>query len=1045
MKTLFKKLIQTTLVVSTLFVGAAFANAATFDSNPSDNTGITSIVSGSCTGCGGQQDSVSVNIPNAGDTATVTVFADYMTQRNSGQTIMSPKVFFATKNITGGTSSSHNFSATLSAINATPRTDTASVSGLPSSYKIEFITGHVVNTHGTATNSSGAPLYPVCYGNSNFTYQQSSNTASFFTAGRTIGDLGSVGGGYCDQGTAVVQYRITNTAQPATNYQYTWNKSAWGQCIAGVKERTVWCEKNPGATTVSDSNCSGDGAKPATTETCAGTNIALTVQTNTPVINTSNVILNGQIQTGSNTAHYFVIGDGQNISCSSALGFGTDDIQTESSAQNGNNLGAGSSFSYNLSTVSMAAGTYYYRACAGVDLNPASGNIRPFTIAGSTTGYQWYTGSWSTPNSANICSRTVECQNSNGSSVSDSNCSGTKPAVTQSCGSTNSDLPQAQTDSESSLTSTSATLRGKIQMNSIDNGRVFFVYGKDESDIDDVPSYFDTYSSINTNGIKKILVDNSNDTDAWKNYSQSVTNLSTDERYYYRMCVEFYKNNDDIVCGGIKDFKTDNNGGSNDSNIETREVGDISETSAKICGELTDNGGDNSLLTWMEIRNSSANSWKLTNKVSRGENKYCETVGGLSSNTNYNYRACSESGCASTRTFKTATGNIITGRPYVTTEAVEIVSSNSAVLPGIYLPNAPTSTVWFRYGRSENLTNSTTRYTKYGSGGEFTHNFTGLKSNQRYCYQAMIETVSGSDYGAIKCFTTRSGGNGGGTTVIIQKEVVVETIVADDDMNVDLSRLGLGLSLIRLDIDDQQETTTKGQTVTYEITWENISDLDLDDLDLNITIPREIQITSSSRGRLDQDRNAIFYIIPRLDAKEKNSMTVTGIVTNGNLGDALTAEANIAFANPLNQARENATDYDVDEYVLAIAGFGTASVFGLSNITFLGWLTILLGLLIVFLVARWLYLEREELRAQAYVNGYGRTQYMAPVDNRYDYIAPAQAQPMQPVREARYVEPVYNTPAAPQQMQAPVQSAPMQDIANPGDRTDYRPYRPNRG
>jgi len=233
----------------------------------------------------------------------------------------------------------------------------------------------------------------------------------------------------------------------------------------------------------------------------------------------------------------------------------------------------------------------------------------------------------------------------------------------------------------------------------------------------------------------------------------------------------------------------------------------------------------------------------------------------------------------------------------------------------------------------------------------------------------------------------------------------------------------------------------------------NISDIDLDNLDLNIEIPREVRITASSRGKLDQDKNSIFYTIDRLDAGEKGSMTVDGIVENGTLGDALTSDATIAYDNPINRAQENAQDYDVDDFVVHTA-LGTASVFGLGNITLLGWLTILLGLFIVFLVARWLYLEREELRAQAYVNGYGRNNYvMAPAPVHNGYLAPVgQAQPVvhhytQPVQTMPEQHVVHHTVApqqAPVQNQA-VQPAVQQSVQQNNERTDYRPYRPNRG
>ena len=58
--------------------------------------------------------------------------------------------------------------------------------------------------------------------------------------------------------------------------------------------------------------------------------------------------------------------------------------------------------------------------------------------ASACTSYSWYTGNWSTCSGAcgsgnGTQSRTVYCQSSSGSQVSDSSCTGSKPSTTQSC------------------------------------------------------------------------------------------------------------------------------------------------------------------------------------------------------------------------------------------------------------------------------------------------------------------------------------------------------------------------------------------------------------------------------------------------------------------------------------------------------------------------------------------------------------------------------------------------------------------------------------
>ena len=223
----------------------------------------------------------------------------------------------------------------------------------------------------------------------------------------------------------------------------------------------------------------------------------------------------------------------------------------------------------------------------------------------------------------------------------------------------------------------------------------------------------------------------------------------------------------------------------------------------------------------------------------------------------------------------------------------------------------------------------------------------------------------------------------------------------DDDEEIDLSLLGLGLSLVRLEIDNDTDFVTQGETVRYVVEWENISELDLEDLDLKISLPSELEVTNISRGRLDVGNNAVYYTIDDLEEGRNGSMTVSGIIDSGVAGNLLTAEAELAYDNPVNGAQENAKDFDLDEYSASAL---TASIFGLGNVSFLGWLVILLGLAIIFLIARWMYLEREDMRAQAYAGRYQRG--AAPMYPPQGYQQPPVAQQQPPVAQPQeYYEP----------------------------------------
>ena len=122
------------------------------------------------------------------------------------------------------------------------------------------------------------------------------------------------------------------------------------------------------------------------------------------------------------------------------------------------------------------------------------------------------------------------------------------------------DIPDISTDSANDIDTDSAELQGDVDMNDFEDGQVFFVYGEDENDINDVEDE-NEYSDIDTNGddIQKILVDSSLDDD--DSYEFTVLGLDEDTDYYFRICVEYEDEDDDqvLACGDVENFTTDEN------------------------------------------------------------------------------------------------------------------------------------------------------------------------------------------------------------------------------------------------------------------------------------------------------------------------------------------------------------------------------------------------------------------------------------------------------------------------------------------------------
>ena len=122
------------------------------------------------------------------------------------------------------------------------------------------------------------------------------------------------------------------------------------------------------------------------------------------------------------------------------------------------------------------------------------------------------------------------------------------------------DAPEVDTDNASNISDDSARLRGEVDMNDFRNGLVFFVYGEDEDQVEDIEDDFDEYRDIDEDGddLQKIKVDSDLDNSA--TYTATINGLDDDTDFYFTLCVEHEDEDNDetIVCGKVEDFETDN-------------------------------------------------------------------------------------------------------------------------------------------------------------------------------------------------------------------------------------------------------------------------------------------------------------------------------------------------------------------------------------------------------------------------------------------------------------------------------------------------------
>jgi hypothetical protein len=123
----------------------------------------------------------------------------------------------------------------------------------------------------------------------------------------------------------------------------------------------------------------------------------------------------------------------------------------------------------------------------------------------------------------------------------------------------NNNEPDVSVRSAFDIDEDSARFTGDVDMNDFRNGEVFFVYGEDEDQIDDVADDYYSYRDVDEDGddLRKFRIDS--DLDGDSSYDMRVTGLDDNTDYHYALCVgyEDEDNDDALECSSIRDFETD--------------------------------------------------------------------------------------------------------------------------------------------------------------------------------------------------------------------------------------------------------------------------------------------------------------------------------------------------------------------------------------------------------------------------------------------------------------------------------------------------------
>lgn len=296
--------------------------------------------------------------------------------------------------------------------------------------------------------------------------------------------------------------------------------------------------------------------------------------------------------------------------------------------------------------------------------------------------------------------------------------------------------PAINTKNPTDVTSNSATLAGKI---ADDGGRPVLVRG----------ICYGTSQSPDISG------SHTEDGSGTGDYSHNVTGLSSATTYYARAYAT--NRNGTYYASNIVSFTTT----SGLPTVTTNSVTNITTTTAKCGGNVTNNGGYNVTvrgICWNTIGGPDLNDQHTTN--GSGNGAFTANLTGLEKNVTYYVRAYATNQIGTSYgeevSFTTNDGSIT-----VTTNSISNITSTSAICGGVVTvslgdpyPVTARGVCWST-GHNPSVSNS---HTTDGTGsGAFTSTISGLSINTLYYVRAYATNQLGTYYGQEKSFTTAVG------------------------------------------------------------------------------------------------------------------------------------------------------------------------------------------------------------------------------------------------------------------------------------------------
>jgi hypothetical protein len=325
----------------------------------------------------------------------------------------------------------------------------------------------------------------------------------------------------------------------------------------------------------------------------------------------------------------------------------------------------------------------------------------------------------------------------------------------------------------------------------------------------------------------------------------------------------------------------------------------------------------------------------------------------------------------------------------VVTSVVTEITTSSGRCNGIGLiANGAPSLGWFEYGETANL-GRTTASAQIGrsSSAPFSNVLANLKPSTKYYCRAVMQNQYGTVKGEIVSFVTKS------TATVYVKPVAKKVTTVTKKVSAPVKKpeitctdgttvwvknesqakmFAQGEKLIGLRIEKSETPLSANASVSYRISYKNLTNTRLVGVVGKITLPVEVKLMQTTAGFYDESTHTLTFNLDTIDPNGEGVVAVTGkVAENAPVGKTIVATAYIIYTVPDTQVQDEVTAYVVgsitppNEDVVSKMDTGAKKVIGTGERGFMPnnlveWLALIAILFIIFILARSIYVSFKE-------------------------------------------------------------------------------------